>query len=430
MTSADEGTGTEEWLLDTSEKESIPTQAYPVSSPSSPFKDSIMNDMDLFFSLICLDCALLTIILPRLISPSSQSSASPPAPPLLEACSPAPSLEMPCRDVEPQAAQPSAAPEPEDPAAPPPVSVSLVPSWPVDLSAPSWLLPTLAPPGTLSLVTPPGSLVPPAPPWSVDAQLKPQTYGPSAMLRPSSPSAAAGSFLPSGSPLSSVSSPQSSGTLSPPMTLVVTTSPGSPAPAMLLSIIDPPSAPSDPGLSSPLVLPQMSAATPTASWLFTPSWAVGSGKLWVCAIGTPPPSTSGSRRPTITIPLSHRPSITITSPHSIPSPSPHSRPPPKPPPSAITLLRREDAPCQEGALRHVLFSLISVFMDLLFVFACSHLPPLISHHGHTNSFITAVHCLSIITVYLCSCLRSVRCPDTLMCCVHYPCLFGLLPVVL
>ncbi|ROL40716.1 hypothetical protein DPX16_9710 [Anabarilius grahami] len=112
------------------------------------FKDSIMSDMDddLLIAWICVDCALLTFIMYSLMSPPlSKSSASPPAPLLLEACSPAPYLEMPCRDVEPWVKQPSAAPAPEDPVAPPLASDPFAPSRPDDQSAP---------PGTLDLVAP------------------------------------------------------------------------------------------------------------------------------------------------------------------------------------------------------------------------------------------------------------------------------------
>lgn len=111
MTSEAEGTGTEDWLLDAIEEGSTPTLAHTISNASSLFKDStesdnssvgpsllFMNDMDcdLLFFFLCVDCILLAFIMYSLVSPPlSQSSASPPASPLLEACSPAPSLEMP-----------------------------------------------------------------------------------------------------------------------------------------------------------------------------------------------------------------------------------------------------------------------------------------------------------------------------------------------
>lgn len=72
----------------------------------------------------------------------------------------------------------------------PPALDNFAPSQPVDLMAPPWLLPPSAPPETLSLAAPSGSLVPPVPPWSVVALL------PSAVLRYSSPMAAASSFFP------------------------------------------------------------------------------------------------------------------------------------------------------------------------------------------------------------------------------------------
>ncbi|XP_051767997.1 uncharacterized protein LOC127522267 [Ctenopharyngodon idella] len=62
------------------------------------------------------------------------------------------------------------------------------------LSTPSWLLPHLPPPETLGLAAPPGFLILPAPPWSVVTPLPPRTCGPSAAICPSTPTAAAGSF--------------------------------------------------------------------------------------------------------------------------------------------------------------------------------------------------------------------------------------------
>ncbi|XDV29550.1 hypothetical protein PO909_032662 [Leuciscus waleckii] len=88
-------------------------------------------DCDLLIYLIYVDCTLLTIILYCLMSSPSESSASPPAPPLLEACSPVQSLEIPWRYVEPQVEQPLAAPALEDPAALPPASDPFAPSRPV-----------------------------------------------------------------------------------------------------------------------------------------------------------------------------------------------------------------------------------------------------------------------------------------------------------
>ncbi|ROL45344.1 hypothetical protein DPX16_4685 [Anabarilius grahami] len=71
---------------------------------------------------MCVEVTLLTIVMSSLLSPSSsQSSASPPALPLHEDCSPATYPET-------QVKQPSAAPVIEDPAAPPLASDALVPS--------------------------------------------------------------------------------------------------------------------------------------------------------------------------------------------------------------------------------------------------------------------------------------------------------------
>ncbi|XP_058626929.1 uncharacterized protein LOC131537475 isoform X4 [Onychostoma macrolepis] len=65
----------------------------------------------------------------------------------------------------------------------------------------------------------------------------------------------------------------------------------------MLSSISPPSAPSDPPALSPSVGPQMSAATPSTSWLLppsTPPCVVSTGMLWTCA--HTPANTMGSLR--------------------------------------------------------------------------------------------------------------------------------------
>lgn len=94
------------------------------------------------------------------LSPSPQSSASPPAPPLLDARSPSYSPGTPCCNVKPQDVQPPASPLREDLVAPP-----LIHSHHLSPLASPWLLPPSAPPDTLAPATPPSSLVPPAPPW-------------------------------------------------------------------------------------------------------------------------------------------------------------------------------------------------------------------------------------------------------------------------
>ncbi|ROJ62438.1 hypothetical protein DPX16_21424 [Anabarilius grahami] len=141
-----------------------------VCSESSLFKDSIENGMDcqLTVSSTCMDYKLLPLISSSFhLPPSPQNSASPLAQPLLDVCSPSPSLGMPCCDFEPQVVQPPTVLEREDPVALPLASGHFASSRPIDLSAPSWLLPHLAPLETLGLAAPLGSLVPPASPWPV-----------------------------------------------------------------------------------------------------------------------------------------------------------------------------------------------------------------------------------------------------------------------
>ncbi len=156
--------------------------------------------MDCHFTVssTCMDCKLLPLISSSFhLPPSPQSSASPPAPPLLDVCSPSSSLGMPCFDIEPPAS-----PVQEDSMALPPAFDHFSPSRPIDLSAPPWLLPPSGPPETFSIAAPLGSIVPPVPPWSGIILLLPRTCGPSVVLRPSTPTATAGSTFPSGTPRS------------------------------------------------------------------------------------------------------------------------------------------------------------------------------------------------------------------------------------
>ncbi|ROL55360.1 hypothetical protein DPX16_4828 [Anabarilius grahami] len=158
-----------------------------------------------------------------------------------------------------------------------------------------------APPKTLSLMAPPGSLVPPAPLGQSSYHFRHGLTGhplhfvpPSLRLQqvPSSHRNCLSLTPPSSQPL---------GTMAPPTMLVATISPGSPAPAMSFSSLDHKFAPVDPPALSLLVIAQMFSGKPATSWLLPPSpppWTVGSGKLWVCAIGTPPPSSSLNLRMT------------------------------------------------------------------------------------------------------------------------------------
>ncbi|ROJ62535.1 hypothetical protein DPX16_21521 [Anabarilius grahami] len=146
---------TEDWLINWHSEVLFPTLSQPesfVCSSSSLFQDSTETCMDceisvcsssLFqdstetVSLTCWEWELSLLIKSRLpLSPSPQSSASPPAPLLLDDCSPSSYPGTPCCDVNPQAVQPPALSESEDPVAPPPVSDSFAPPWPFDLSAP------------------------------------------------------------------------------------------------------------------------------------------------------------------------------------------------------------------------------------------------------------------------------------------------------
>ncbi|KAI2644179.1 Filamentous hemagglutinin [Labeo rohita] len=167
-----------------------------------------------------------------------------------------------------------------DPLALPSASDPLVPPLPIDLLTPPWLLPPPAPPETLTLTAPLDSLVPPAPPRSVVNLPMPLTCEPFAVLRLSTPTASAGSFLPLTLPQSSVTPapPQSLGTQAPPRMLITAAPPKPPASAVLPNSIGSPSSPWDPLRSalSPSVIPQMSLATPPP-WLLPPSmppWAV------------------------------------------------------------------------------------------------------------------------------------------------------------
>ncbi|ROL46817.1 hypothetical protein DPX16_1454 [Anabarilius grahami] len=181
--------------------------------------------------------------------------------PLLEVRSPSPSTESPCCDVEPQVQQPPSAPDQVDPVTLLPNSERLTPSQLVNLAPPPWLLPPSVPPDPLSLSTQPGSLVPVAPPRSVVRPPSPQTCGSSAMLRNSTPAAAAGSSSPVDLLWSTVTlaSSQSSGTLAPPLTVINTTTPRPLMPATSLYSIGSPSEPRDPSAPPPAqyVLPDL-----------------------------------------------------------------------------------------------------------------------------------------------------------------------------
>ncbi|XP_058637505.1 uncharacterized protein LOC131543763 [Onychostoma macrolepis] len=117
-------------------------------------------------------------------------------------------------------------------------------------------------------------------------------------------------FIPSSTLWSSVTpaSLQSSVTLAPPTMLVAAAVPRSLEPAMTLSSIGPPSVPSGPPALSPLVGPQMSAATPSTSWLLAPSTppcVVSTGMFWVCAMCQASKPPGHHRHPPITIPSPH-----------------------------------------------------------------------------------------------------------------------------
>lgn len=72
----------------------------------------------------------------------------------------------------------------------------ITPPRPVDHLAPPWLLAPLASPGAVVLTAPLGSLVPLAVPWSAFALPTPQTSGPLAAHRPSTPSTPSGYDFP------------------------------------------------------------------------------------------------------------------------------------------------------------------------------------------------------------------------------------------
>ncbi|ROL23578.1 hypothetical protein DPX16_18846 [Anabarilius grahami] len=156
----------------------------------------------------------------------------------------------------------------------------------------------------------------------------------------------------------------------------------SPIPAMSLGIpcndIEPQVEPSATPLTlSPLIIPQMSSAKPATSWLFQPSaplWTVGSGKLWVFASGTPPSSTLGSHRPTITIPWILPPSsppwtlLLDLLPVVRPLSKPHSASLCHPVASPLLPALHHLLILLFFASRHVL--LVSVFLGFQFVFIC------------------------------------------------------------
>lgn len=169
----------------------------------------------------------------------------------------------------------------------------------------------------------------------------------------STPTAAAGSSLPSGLPLSAVTpaSSQSSGNLAPILGLQCHSAPSA---ICALESIGSVSVGRPPQLSTVL-------STPWCLPLLSPLLAVVTARLWVCAIGRPLPLPLVDHRPPFTTPL---------------APSPH--PPPGPPPSDV-LLRREDVPCQEGCT--VTLSQ-SCFVLVPLVTCVPLFLPLISHHGN------------------------------------------------
>lgn len=103
-------------------------------------------------------------------------------------------------------------------------------------------------PGTIFPMAPPGFLDLPVPPWPVDALPLPWIYGPSSMIRPSTPLAPSGSAFPLAPPQFSgtLAPPQSSGTLASSWLLVPMAPPCSPGPFVspgLVSISAPPGSP-------------------------------------------------------------------------------------------------------------------------------------------------------------------------------------------
>lgn len=156
--------------MDFSTEVSSPTPSHPASHSPSLFSDSNVDCLDcvnqdsiqcLTCTETCMDVMLLPATLPSLhLPPSPTFSASPPALPLLEVCSPS-GIAMPCHDVEPQVQQPPSAPERVYPVAAPPASDCLGPSRPVSALAP----PTFGSTRPLGLSTQPGSLIPAPPPW-------------------------------------------------------------------------------------------------------------------------------------------------------------------------------------------------------------------------------------------------------------------------
>lgn len=174
------GTGTKDWLLDTSEEESIPTQAHPVSFPSSLFKNSITNDMvaDLFFFMICV--ILYDPVQSHVTSFTELSQSS----------SPAADRSLQPRDVTRGSCDSTSG---------------------------------LSFPCSTSVHRPIGSVLTSS---TFGSSRDPQPSDSNRFLRPTgSTLISRRSFLPS----VSTQSTQSFGTLAPPMTLIAATSPGSPA---------------------------------------------------------------------------------------------------------------------------------------------------------------------------------------------------------
>lgn len=100
--------------------------------------------------MTCMNCEFLPLIPSNFpLSPSPQKSASHPALPLLDSCSPSSSPGTSFCDMKPQVMQSSPSPEREDPFALPPASDIFTSLWPVGLSAPAWLFPLSVTPETL-----------------------------------------------------------------------------------------------------------------------------------------------------------------------------------------------------------------------------------------------------------------------------------------
>lgn len=190
-TSVDKGSVTKEngdWMINLHMDLSTPTLSHPLPS-SSLFLNS-PNDFinyELFISSIYMDCDILNVLLSCYIAPPSL--VSPPAPPLLDVSNPVPSLGKPCYAILQIRLQ---------------LQILLFHLGPsicrLRLGSSHFRL------------------------HQSPLNLWPRTYGPE--LWPFTPMATAGSSFSPGSPLSSLTSasPQPSGTLATPTTLVAAVS--------------------------------------------------------------------------------------------------------------------------------------------------------------------------------------------------------------